>query len=193
MKRACALLVALAAAGCADEGLFTAGRDLDVCDGAFPSCMGSAHCVLDTDHYIAGVFPSGQRFIVRSNGGVTLLFQIQIAEQKAPGTELRLTVYEPGCGDDRLYDTSGRDLFRLIGADGVLQIPIEVAQPGDHLVELTSDAFCSYALIWDVESPQTSGLTRPIPPGGILPTLESPPPTQVGGNLPEVALAKIAP
>jgi hypothetical protein len=186
-------LILLAGAGCEDSSLFTAGRDLDVCDGAFPSCLGSAHCVLDTDHYIAGNFPGGQRFIVRSEGGVTLLFQLLITNQQAPGTELRLTVYEPGCGDNRLYDTAGRDLFRVIGSDGVLQIPIQVAQPGDHLVELTSDAFCSWALIWDEESPQTSGLTRPTPPGGNLPSLESRPPTDTSLATPFAPLREIAP
>jgi hypothetical protein len=138
------------AAGCGDESTFALGRELEVCEENLPTACGiSARCVLDTDHYLEGTFPNARRFIARAAGGTTMHFQVLLTDQYAPGTELQLTVHEPNCAESHVYDSAGQDLFRVAGSDGVILIPMLVSRPGDHLVEVVSDAYCSYALKWD--------------------------------------------
>ncbi len=147
MNRSLLLLVLLC--GCGDDSTFALGRTLDDCLENVPTACGvSAGCVLDDSHYLSGSFPSARRFIVTTTGEVTIGFQLLLTDQRAPGTELQLIVHEPSCGDRYEWDSSGRDLFQLTGSDGVLDLPIHVVHPGDHLVELSADAYCGYALKW---------------------------------------------
>ncbi len=148
MIRAGLLLFLVAAAGCQDNQVFAVGKTLDVCDGNYPSCNGTARCVLDEDHYITGDFPSARRFLFRTTGEEAVLIQIFLDNEVAAGTELRLSTFEPGCGDEYVFDTNGTDLFRAAGTDGILQIHQQIVRGGDHLVEFVSDSFCRYTLIW---------------------------------------------
>lgn len=144
------VLLALAWLGgsaCSNESFFTVGRDLVTCEDSIPTACGStARCVLDSNHYLKGDFPSGRRFIVRTTGEADPKFEIYLDERHAPGTYLRLEVSEPSCNEKSTYDSAGVDLFRLAGDDGILSIPMHTVRPGDHLVELSSDAYCSYVL-----------------------------------------------
>lgn len=136
--------------GCRDDSSFTLGRDLDVCEGNYPTACGpTARCVLDESHYLTGAFPSARRFILHTMGETSLQIQIYLTDERAPGTELRLTVSEPSCSDQYVYDSSGQDLFRLASSDGTLPMDFHVSRAGDHLVEMVSDAYCSYTLIWN--------------------------------------------
>jgi hypothetical protein len=133
--------------GCTDQSQFAIGRQLDSCIGNVPTaCTLAAGCVLDNDHYIEGVFPSARRFVARTDGEATIQVAFFFDEQRAPGTELQVTAHEPGCGDRTTWDNNGRDLFRMADANGVLLVPLHVNNPGDHLVEFVSDAYCRYAL-----------------------------------------------
>jgi hypothetical protein len=126
---------------------FTRGRDRTVCADTIPTaCGATARCVLDTSHYIDGDFPGSRRFIVRTKGEAELNFEIYLDERHAPGTSLRLEVSEPSCNEKSTFDSAGTDIFVRAGSDGVLSMPLHVLRPGDHLVELSSDAYCSYAL-----------------------------------------------
>lgn len=137
-------------AGCDDTLFFTAGRDAQVCEDTIPTACGRvARCVLDTDHYLEGTFPGSRRFIVRTGGEADLHFEMFFDDCRTPGTLLRLEVAEPNCSDTHSYDSAGKDIFRDTGSDGVLYLPIHVTRPGDHLVDLTSDAYCSYLLKFD--------------------------------------------
>lgn len=141
------VLVALAGSACSNESFFTVGRDSLTCEDSIPTACGStARCVLDTNHYLKGDFPSGRRFIVRTTGEADLKFEVYLDDRHAPGTYLRLEVSEPSCNEKSLYDSAGVDIFRLAGDDGILSIPMQTVRPGDHLVELSSDAYCSYVL-----------------------------------------------
>jgi hypothetical protein len=132
---------------CSNESFFTIGRDRLVCEDSIPTACGStARCVLDTEHYLDGDFPSARRFIVRTAGEADLKFEIYLDDRHTPGTSLRLDVSEPSCNEKSTYDSAGKDIFQSAGADGILSIPLHVVRPGDHLVELSSDAYCSYAL-----------------------------------------------
>lgn len=140
-------LASLAGSGCSNESFFTVGRDPVTCEDSIPTACGStARCVLDSNHYLKGDFPSGRRFIVRTTGEADLKFEIYLDDRHSPGTSLRLEVSEPSCNERSTYDSAGVDIFRLTGDDGILSIPMHVVRPGDHLVELSSDAYCSYVL-----------------------------------------------
>jgi hypothetical protein len=106
--------------------------------------------VLDASHYLDGDFPSARRFIVRTMGEADLKFEIYLENRHAPGTSLRLEVSEPSCNEKELFDSAGADIFQEAGADGIISIPIHTTRPGDHLVELSSDAYCSYVLRFGV-------------------------------------------
>ena len=141
------LLAGLGLSACGNESFFTLGRDRMVCEDSIPTaCGATARCVLDTDHYLTGDFPSGRRFIVRTMGEADLRFEIYLDNRRAPGSSLRLETSEPSCNDKQIYDSAGVDIFKAAGEDGVLIIPMHVVRPGDHLVELSGDAYCSYVL-----------------------------------------------
>ena len=146
---ACLVIVALGA-GCGDEVSFALGRELTTCDGNVPTaCTLSAGCVLDQDHYLSGHFPGARRFIARAAGGETLRIGLLLTDQRSPGSELIVTVHEPNCSDRHTWDSGGRDIFRVADSTGVLVVPVQVRQPGDHMVEFVSDAYCDYALVLD--------------------------------------------
>jgi hypothetical protein len=136
---------------CSNESFFTLGLDRMVCEDSIPTaCGATARCVLDTSHYLDGDFPSARRFIVRTMGEADVKFEIYLDDRHSPGTSLRLEVSEPSCNDKQTYDSAGVDIFRQAGMDGIIEIPIHTTQPGDHLVELSSDAYCSYVLRFSV-------------------------------------------
>jgi len=143
-----ALAFALLGLGaCNNESFFTIGRDPMVCEDSIPTACGTtARCVLDTSHYLSGDFPSARRFIVRTAGESDLKFEIYLDNRHAPGTSLRLEVSEPSCNEKETFDSAGADIFREAGDSGIITMPIHTIQPGDHLVELSSDAYCSYVL-----------------------------------------------
>ena len=145
------LLLALGA--CDNQSFFTLGRDRMACEDSIPTACGStARCVLDTGHYLDGNFPSGRRFIVRTTGEADLKFEIYLDARHAPGTSLRLQVSEPSCNEKVTYDSAGTDIFQDAGADGILEIPLHTVRPGDHLAELSSDAYCSYDLRFSMQT-----------------------------------------
>jgi hypothetical protein len=132
---------------CSNESFFTLGRDRTVCEDSIPTaCGATARCVLDTGHYLDGEFPSARRFIVRTMGESDLKFEIYLDNRHAPGTSLRLEVSEPSCNEKATFDSAGADIFREAAEDGIIAMPIHTTRPGDHLVELSSDAYCSYVL-----------------------------------------------
>lgn len=148
MKNISLLILCLVGLGtCSNESFFTIGRDRIVCEDSIPTaCGATARCVLDEDHYLSGDFPSGRRFLVRTQAEADLKFEIYLDHRGAPGTSLRLEVSEPGCSEKSLWDSAGVDIFKSAGADGILTIPVHTTHPGDHLVELSSDAYASYVL-----------------------------------------------
>lgn len=135
------------APACDTDSYFTLGRDLEICEQNLPTACGpTARCVIDEGKYLTGKFPSARRFIVRTGGEADLLFEILFFDRRAPGTELRVVFYEPTCGERSIYDSAGQDVFRLSGEDSILAIPMRALQPGDHLVEVSSDSYTSYSL-----------------------------------------------
>jgi hypothetical protein len=138
---------------CDKKSFFTLGRDHTVCEDSIPTaCGATARCILDTDHYIDGDFPGGRKFIVRTMGEADLKFELFFDDRHAPGTSLRLELSEPGCNEKSTYDSAGTDIFKDAGMDGILAIAMHATRPGDHLVELSSDAYCSFVLRLSMET-----------------------------------------
>jgi len=138
---------------CNNESFFTMGRDRVVCEDNIPTaCGATARCVLDTGHYLDGQFPGARRFIVRTTAEADLNFELYLDDRHAPGTSLQLVVSEPNCGEKSSYDSAGVNIFTSAGADGILSMPIHTIRAGDHLVELSSDAYCSYALRFSMQT-----------------------------------------
>jgi hypothetical protein len=145
--------VFLVLGACDNGSFFTLGRDRLACEDSIPTACGStARCVLDTSHYLDGNFPSGRRFIVRTTSEADLKFEIYLDDRHAPGTSLRLQVAEPSCNEKETYDSAGKDIFQNAGADGILSMSMHTVRAGDHLVELSSDAYCSYVLRFSMQS-----------------------------------------
>jgi hypothetical protein len=143
----------LSLAACDNRSFFTVGRDRTVCEDSIPTaCGATARCLLDTSHYLDGEFPSGRRFIVRTNGEADLKFEIYLDDRHSPGTSLQLVLSEPSCNEKSSYDNAGTDIFKAAGADGIITIHMHATRPGDHLVELSSDAYCSYVLRFSMEN-----------------------------------------
>ena len=142
MSRRLALLVAAPLLSCD----FTSGASLNQCQDTIPSACGTkAHCVLDGDQYLQGQFPGAQSFIIRTSGPQTVTFSFVFNDRRTPGTGLALTSTEPDCSEQSSYTSQG-DLFELAGQDGVLSFPIQMTNAGDHLVQFSSDAYCSYEM-----------------------------------------------
>jgi hypothetical protein len=147
------LVCLLGLSACDKKSFFTLGRDHTVCEDSIPTaCGATARCIVDTDHYIDGDFPGGRKFIVRTMGETELKFELFFDDRHAPGTSLRLELSEPGCNEKSTYDSAGTDIFKDAGMDGILVIPMYATRPGDHLVELSSDAYCSFVLRLSMET-----------------------------------------
>jgi hypothetical protein len=147
-------------AGCIDatsEAMFTGGRDVSLCDAVYPVCKGKfAGCTLDTAHYIQGTFPGTRKFLVETTPGDWVIkVQIFLENRLSPGTETEINWYEPGCAEEYRYQLSkdklAGDLFEQAGKSQVFVKERAVAEPGDHLVEIYSDATCRYDVRVDID------------------------------------------
>jgi hypothetical protein len=116
------------------------------CTGSVPGpCNMIGECVLDSDQYITGQFPSTRQFIIHTDNAQLVTFSFQFNDRVSAGTMLTLTSFEPDCNQQSSYTSMG-DLFTDSGASGVLSFPITMQQPGDHLITFSSDSYCSYDL-----------------------------------------------
>ena len=144
--------VVLWGAGCTSaQESFTGGRIQNLCSESLVICSGNAGCTLDDKHYFEGVFPGTIRVVVHSelpDGTLTLRFLL--TDMKAPGTEIVMQAYEPGCGDldeERVKDV---DLFDLAGDEGILEFDLSLKNAGDHLLEIFSDMSSGFLLTTEV-------------------------------------------
>jgi hypothetical protein len=126
----------------------TGTDSLNLCQESFPAPCGSiAHCVLASNEYLQSTFPGSQIFVVRTTSPTRVTFSFEFTNRISAGTMLTLTSSEPDCSERSVY-TSTSDIFMLAGASGVLSFPITMTEPGDHLIQFNSDAYCSYQLVY---------------------------------------------
>jgi hypothetical protein len=128
----------------------TAGGSLNACQDNIPApCGAVAHCVLDSSEFLSGQFPGSQVFIVRAEAPEMITFSFEFTNRISAGTFLNLTSTEPDCSERSTYMNTS-DIFQMAGANGILSFPITMTEPGDHLVQFSSDAYCSYQLSYQV-------------------------------------------
>ena len=157
MRRSAALAIAALAAlgGClTGEEEFVDGRLLDLCNEGYWICNTPAGCVLDHEHYVEGVFPGVRRVVVATEqADEDVRVRLYFSRMRAPGTELLVQLYESDCTLDpersraHLLDV---DVFDEAGDDRTLMFDLTARQPGEHLLEIYSDASADYLLTADV-------------------------------------------
>ena len=133
------------------EEAFIDDRLLDPCGEAYHICNLPAGCVLDRNHYVEGAFPGTRRLVVRTEErDVRLVVRLYISTMEAPGTEIIVRAYEPDCLVD-IYNAMVHgvdvDIFDEAGDDRILEYQLDVADKGEHLIEIFSDASAEYLLI----------------------------------------------
>ena len=133
------------------DSVLTFDKTLDPCEEDLPPACGTApRCLLNASHYVNGKFPGGRQFVVHTKGAAKLNIQIQLTQQRSPGTDLVVKVFESDCSNTYSWDSAGRDLFRIADQDGIIIIPIDVSREGDHPITLTTDAYSGYTLAVEV-------------------------------------------
>jgi hypothetical protein len=131
-----------------------AGGDSAIaCNETIPAPCGEiAHCVLDDDEFLQGTFPGSQIFVIRTTEPQQVIFSFEFSNRISAGTTLILTSTEPDCSQQSTY-MNPSDIFQLAGASGVLSFPITMTEVGDHLIQFSSDSYCSYQLSYQVNTP----------------------------------------
>ena len=133
------------------EEAFVDDRLRSPCEEAYYICNMPAGCVIDQKHYVEGAFPGTRRIVVRTEErDVRLDVKIYISSMAAPGTEILVQAREPDCTIDKLKaqeNWTDVDIFDKAGDDRTLSFPLEVADKGEHLLEIYSDASADYVLI----------------------------------------------
>ena len=146
------LSIAVAVSSCQSGAeAFVDDRLHSICDEAYLICGLPAGCVLDRDHYIEGVFPGSRRFVVVTESrDVKITVRLYFESQVAPGTQLLIHAFEPNCTVDKAKAETvweNVDIFKKAGSDRVLEFEMEVADEGEHLIELSSDAAAEYLIV----------------------------------------------
>jgi len=126
----------------------TSGDSLNTCTETIPAACGQvAHCVLASSQYLHGTFPGSQIFVIRTQTPERVTFSFDLSDRISAGTTLTLTSTEPDCSGQSSYTNMG-DIFELAGASGILSFPITMTEAGDHLIQFSSDSYCSYDLVY---------------------------------------------
>jgi len=144
-------VIAGALIGCQTaEDAFVGDRLMNICDEAYWICNRPSQCVLADDEYTEGGFPGVRRLVVPvETENTTIEIRLFFQTMEFPGTELSLQLFDPDChidpndGEIHVLDT---DIFEVAGDDRTLTYRLESSRPGEHLLELFSDAGAKYLL-----------------------------------------------
>jgi hypothetical protein len=130
---------------------FVDDKVLNTCVEAYHICGVTAGCVLDNDHFVEGVFSGTRRVVVRTEErDVRLVVKIYLSKMHVSGTEILAQVHETDCTIDPFKGVDHRteyDVFDKAGDDRILEFDLEVAEKGEHLLEIYSDATAEYLLV----------------------------------------------
>lgn len=136
--------------GCDRSGSFVEGRLPNLCAEAYQVCNVTAGCALDPIHYVTGTFPGARRVVVRHPEPTRYRVMFFLSETTSPGTEFSLRLHEPDCGfdpDEAGVDWTDVDLIEEAGLDRTLIFEdLTVYEPGEHLLEVFSDATVEYVM-----------------------------------------------
>jgi len=141
-------------AGCPDPAAqFINGHLLEPCNGAWPVCTEIAGCSIDQEYYLQGQFPGTRRFMIRTTGQAQIAVDIFLLTEGAIGLATRIDWWEAGCGSKSSAVTAGQDFFKESEVEGQFRRVESVYQPGDHLIEVDSDATAEYYLKVEIIKP----------------------------------------
>ena len=122
----------------------------NLCAEAYAVCNVTAGCALDPGHYVSGTFPGARRVVVQHPEPVRYRVMLYLTETTSPGSELSIRLHEPDCSFDREaagVDLVDVDLIEEAGLDRTLIFDeLVVDEPGEHLLEVYSDATVDYAM-----------------------------------------------
>ena len=140
----------LTAASCEAGGSFIDGRLPNLCAEAYQVCNVTAGCALDPIHYVSGTFPGARRVVVRHPEPTRYRVMFFLTETISPGTGFSLRLHEPDCGfdpDEAGVELTDIDLIEEAGLDRTLIFDdLVVREPGEHLLEVFSDATVEYVM-----------------------------------------------
>jgi hypothetical protein len=161
LRAASALLLCAAASllpACVpdSEDLFIDNRTYVPCVGQVPVCVTQAGCVLDAAGYTRGNFAQGStlRAVVRTTVPSVIEVQLYFRTEGSPGTDTEIAFNEVGCRTRIALQSGGVDVFAEAGEGRVWSRKQQVFTPGDHLVEVFSDAQAEYLLKVNVQPTQ---------------------------------------
>lgn len=144
------LLPLLAGCGGNPSSNFIGKRVLDPCSSDFPVCTTFADCRLDESSFTQGTFPGSKKLIVTTTGPATITVSMLVTNPQAPGTSTQFTFFEPGCDALNVTDVKGGSFLAESQGDEGFPISQTVSGAGEHLIQLESDATCSFLLKVDV-------------------------------------------
>ena len=150
-------IAALVFGGCVDpESQFISGRLVDQCDGNWPVCASEAGCVIGSAQYVPGTFPGTLRMITTIQLPTLVTINLFLKTEGAVGTVTNFTWNETGCGSAFVDSVAGKDIFAQFDTAGIFQDSHDLFEPGDHLIQVDSDATADYLLKLDLAL-QSSG------------------------------------
>ncbi|MEZ4273515.1 MAG: hypothetical protein R3C68_19390 [Myxococcota bacterium] len=148
-----AMLVVASACSPSLEEAFRKGRGLRGCFSTLNACPGLfASCVLDNDSYAEKQFPGSLRFLVDADEDDTVEVSFFFVTQRDPGLSTRIFWNEPGCSDQQVYDSEGRDIFFEAGNELIFRQSKIMRKDGEHLIEVFSDAQAEVLVVVNVSS-----------------------------------------
>jgi hypothetical protein len=144
MRRIIPVLAALVAiaTGCDpnSQRAFTSGRSQNLCTQTIPACAEvSASCEIDSTQYIKQRFPGDIAFLVQSRADDEIEVELFMQEVVDVGQETVIYWNEPGCSDYYQWDSKGEDFVSESRATNTFSQTKQMAEPGEHLIEINSD------------------------------------------------------
>ena len=153
------LAAGIALVGCASpHDDFIAGRVQDSCDQAWPVCSTVAGCYIGPESFVEGSFPGTQKVVVTLDQPSTVKVRVLLDSVTSSGNETRVDFFEGGCQARIEQTATGIAFADEAERIGEFDRQADLADLGDHLIEITSDAQASYTFEIDVIPKQNTGL-----------------------------------
>lgn len=137
---------ASAAVGCGGgKSDFVGNRVADACNESWPVCDGVASCILGTQSYTEGRFPSSSRILVQLQQPSLVRLSFFVESITAEGESTTVTFYEDGCRDRIRQEVTGKVFATEATETGVFSREAQLSGVGDHLIEFSSDSKSLYS------------------------------------------------
>jgi len=125
---------------------------LDPCNESWPVCTTQVGCILGPESYAEGTFPRTFGFIVQLQEPSTVNLSLFVDNPTAAGMLTAETFNETGCTSHVEVDTTGQVFVTESQTQGIFTRSADLADIGDHLIQVTSDARAAYLVKVDIIS-----------------------------------------